>query len=293
MAENRGVFRLRTLRRENVQGDGVPVTDTWVPPAPIATSDASYMVGGLMNEWNSGSASDISSQTDKITYSSSTTSRLPGGNLDNPMYGGVGMSSLLAMYSGGGPNVPGLNPNETNVRKLTYASETWALLPHATAGLKCEPKESTQGVGDASNFGYFFGATLSGTASYTQKFTFAYESSSRVPSADLPYSFYGATAAGTQDKAYVTGGSTGPWSSFKTNVTKFTYSGETMADVPGLRLSDDKYKGYGEAAAANTQYIWYAGGSQTSPQGGAIKGQTTVSRIDTVSYTHLTLPTKA
>ena len=293
MAENRGVFRLRTLRRENVQGDGVPVTDAWVPPAPIATSDASYMVGGLMNEWNSGSASDISSQTDKITYSSSTTSRLPGGNLDNPMYGGVGMSSLLAMYSGGGPNVPGLNPNETNVRKLTYASETWALLPHATAGLKCEPKESTQGVGDASNFGYFFGATLSGTASYTQKFTFAYESSSRVPSADLPYSFYGATAAGTQDKAYVTGGSTGPWSSFKTNVTKFTYSGETMADVPGLRLSDDKYKGYGEAAAANTQYIWYAGGSQTSPQGGAIKGQTTVSRIDTVSYTHLTLPTKA
>ena len=299
MAENRGVFRLRTLRRENVQGDGVPVTDTWVPPAPIATSDASYMVGGLMNEWNSGSASDVSSQTDKITYSSSTTSRLPGGNLDNPMYGGVGMSSLLAMYSGGGPNVPGLNPNETNVRKLTYASETWALLPHATAGLKCEPKESTQGVGDASNFGYFFGATLSGTASYTQKFTFAYESSSRVPSADLPYSFYGATAAGTQDKAYVTGGSTGPWSSFKTNVTKFTYSGETMADVPGLRLSDDKYKGYGEAAAANTQYIWYAGGSQTSPQGGAIKGQTTVSRIDmsadtiqeSLPSTQLTYPT--
>ena len=299
MAENRGVFRLRTLRRENVQGDGVPVTDTWVPPVPIATSDASYMVGGLMNEWNSGSASDVSSQTDKITYSSSTTSRLPGGNLDNPMYGGVGMSSLLAMYSGGGPNVPGLNPNETNVRKLTYASETWALLPHATAGLKCEPKESTQGVGDASNFGYFFGATLSGTASYTQKFTFAYESSSRVPSADLPYSFYGATAAGTQDKAYVTGGSTGPWSSFKTNVTKFTYSGETMADVPGLRLSDDKYKGYGEAAAANTQYIWYAGGSQTSPQGGAIKGQTTVSRIDmsadtiqeSLPSTQLTYPT--
>ena len=257
------------------------------------------MVGGLMNEWNSGSASDVSSQTDKITYSSSTTSRLPGGNLDNPMYGGVGMSSLLAMYSGGGPNVPGLNPNETNVRKLTYASETWALLPHATAGLKCEPKESTQGVGDASNFGYFFGATLSGTASYTQKFTFAYESSSRVPSADLPYSFYGATAAGTQDKAYVTGGSTGPWSSFKTNVTKFTYSGETMADVPGLRLSDDKYKGYGEAAAANTQYIWYAGGSQTSPQGGAIKGQTTVSRIDmsadtiqeSLPSTQLTYPT--
>ena len=299
MAENRGVFRLRTLRRENVQGDGVPVTDAWVPPAPIATSNASYMVGGLMNEWNSGSASDVSSQTDKITYSSSTTSRLPGGNLDNPMYGGVGMSSLLAMYSGGGPNVPGLNPNETNVRKLTYASETWALLPHATAGLKCEPKESTQGVGDASNFGYFFGATLSGTASYTQKFTFAYESSSRVPSADLPYSFYGATAAGTQDKAYVTGGSTGPWSSFKTNVTKFTYSGETMADVPGLRLSDDKYKGYGEAAAANTQYIWYAGGSQTSPQGGAIKGQTTVSRIDmsadtiqeSLPSTQLTYPT--
>ena len=298
MSNDRGVFRLGAYRRAQVEGQGVDLDDVWVPPAPIATSNASYMVGGLMNEWNSGNASDISSQTDKITYSSSTTSRLPGANLDNPMYGGVGMSSLLAMYSGGGPNVPGLNPNETNVRKLTYSSETFALLPSAS-GLKCEPKESTQGVGDASNFGYFFGATLSGTASYTQKFTFAYESSSRVPGADLPYSFYGATAAGDQEKAYVTGGSTGPWSSFKTNVTKFTYSGETMADVPGLRLSDDKYKGYGEAAAANSQYIWYAGGSQTSPQGGAIKGQTTVSRIDmsadtiqeSLPSTQLTYPT--
>ncbi len=72
-----------------------------------------------------------------------------------------------------------------------------------------------------------------------------------------------------------------------------------MADVPGLRLSDDKYKGYGEAAAANSQYIWYAGGSQTTPQGGAIKGQTTVSRIDmsadtiqeSLPSTQLTYPT--
>ena len=95
MAENRGVFRLRTLRTENVQGDGVPVTDAWVPPAPIATADASYMVGGLMNNWNSGPASDVSSQTDKITYTTSTTSRLPGSNLNNPMYGGVGMLSLI------------------------------------------------------------------------------------------------------------------------------------------------------------------------------------------------------
>ena len=70
MAENRGVFRLRTLRTENIQGEGVEVTDVWSPPAPIATADASYMVGGLMNNYNSSNtASDISSQTDKITYS--------------------------------------------------------------------------------------------------------------------------------------------------------------------------------------------------------------------------------
>jgi len=154
MAENRGVFRLRTLRTENVQGDGVAVTDVWSPPAPIATADASYMVGGLMNSYNtSNTASDISSQTDKITYATSTTSRLPGSNLTNSMYGGVGMSSLLAMYSGGGPNVPGLNPLQSNVQKLTYATGSWALLPHAVSGLKCEPKEATQGVGDGINVG--------------------------------------------------------------------------------------------------------------------------------------------
>jgi|9_EtaG_2_1085328.scaffolds.fasta_scaffold01420_2 hypothetical protein len=304
MAENRGVFRLRTLRTENVQGDGVPVTDAWVPPAPIATADASYMVGGLMNEWNStNSASNVSSQTDKITYATSTTSRLPGSNLTNSMYGGVGMSSLVAMYSGGGPDIPGSPPNQTNVQKLTYATGSWALLPHAVNGLKVEPREATQGVGDGVNFGYFFGGENAGDGSprtsYTQKYTFAYDVASRVPGANLSYSFFGATAAGTQEKAYVTGGENSGWSSFRTNVSKFTYSGETMADVPGLRLSDDKYKGYGEAAAANSQYIWYAGGSQTTPQGGAIKGQTTVSRIDmsadtiqeSLPSTQLTYPT--
>ena len=32
MAENRGVFRLRTLRTENVEGDGVPLDDVWLTP---------------------------------------------------------------------------------------------------------------------------------------------------------------------------------------------------------------------------------------------------------------------
>ena len=304
MAENRGVFRLRTLRTENVQGDGVPVTDAWVPPAPIVTADASYMVGGLMNNYNStNSASDVSSQTDKITYATSTTSRLPGSNLNNPMYGGMGMSSLVAMYAGGGPNVPGTNPNQTTVRKLTYSTGSWAVLPTALSGLKAEPKQSTQAVGDGVNFGYYFGGvnamTGSPRTSYTQKYTFAYDTSERIPGANLSYDFYGATAAGNQEKAYVTGGNIGSSSSFSTNVSKFTYSDETMAGLPGLRLSDDKYKGTGEAAAANNQYIWYAGGSQTNPQGGALIGQTTVSRIDmsadtiqeSLPSTQLTYPT--
>lgn len=306
MAENRGVFRLRTLRTENIQGEGVEVTDVWSPPAPIATADASYMVGGLMNNYNSSNtASDISSQTDKITYSTSTTSRLPGSNLDNAMYGGMGMSSLVAMYSGGGPNVPGLNPNQTNVRKLTYSTGSWALLPHAVSGLKVEPKESTQGVGDGVNVGYFFGGNnaMDGTSrnSYTQKYTFAYDLASRVPSGDLVYTTFGATAAGDQNKAVVTGGSSSGWSSFFTYISKFTYADDTMVQAPGINLSSSspKYKGYGEAAAANTEYIWYAGGSQVTPQGGAIMGQTTVSRltmaVDSIEYslpsTQLTYPT--
>ena len=306
MAENRGVFRLRTLRTENIQGEGVSVTDVWSPPAPIATADASYMVGGLMNNYDtSNTASDISSQTDKITYSTSTTSRLPGSNLTNSMYGGVGMSSLIGMYSAGGPNVPGLNPNQTNVQKLTYSTGSWALLPHAVSGLKVEPKESTQGVGDGVNFGYFFGGknAMDGTSrnSYTQKYTFAYDLASRVPTGDLVYTTYGATAAGNQEKAVVTGGSSSGWSSFFTYISKFTYVDDTMVQAPGINLSSSspKYKGYAEAAAANTEYIWYAGGSQVTPQGGAIMGQTTVSRltmaVDSIEYslpsTQLTYPT--
>ena len=44
--ETRGVFRLRTLRRENVQGDGVDNLDVWLPHADVNLSNYGYYVSG-------------------------------------------------------------------------------------------------------------------------------------------------------------------------------------------------------------------------------------------------------
>ena len=271
----RNIFSLSEYSDSTIAGDGVPINDVWTPPAPIPTSDNSYFVGGLYDEWNTGPTAKQRSITEKVTYTTSTTARLPSSNLPNQQYGGVGMSSLLAMYSGGGPNAS--SPNQTNVYKLTYATESWASQPAAN-DLVVEPKESTQGVSTNEN-GYFF-AGYPGTTSYTQKYSYSTETASQVSGANLDYDTYGASAGGNQTNAYVSGGTSGGWSSFYTNVNKFTYSDETMVRVPALNLSDDKYKGLNQAVASNAQYLWLTGGYQTTPQGGAIIGQTTVAKIN-------------
>ena len=41
--DTRGVFRLRDLRRENVQGDGVDVNDVWLPHPDINLSSSYFL----------------------------------------------------------------------------------------------------------------------------------------------------------------------------------------------------------------------------------------------------------
>ena len=44
--DTRGVFRLRTLRQENVEGKGVDNNDVWLPHPPTSLTDYGYFSSG-------------------------------------------------------------------------------------------------------------------------------------------------------------------------------------------------------------------------------------------------------
>ena len=68
--DTRGVFRLRSLRQENVEGKGVNVDDVWVPHAPTNLTDYGYWTEG-----RTGPA--YLSSTERTNFSTDTTETLP------------------------------------------------------------------------------------------------------------------------------------------------------------------------------------------------------------------------
>ena len=89
--DTRGVFRLRTLRRENVEGDGVPLDDVWVNPeygVPFA-----YFAGGKVPAGPS-----YSTIVDKLQFSSDSIARSPSADLDFNSYTRNPVSSLSLIH---------------------------------------------------------------------------------------------------------------------------------------------------------------------------------------------------
>ena len=70
--DTRGVFRLRTLRQENVEGKGVDNNDVWLPHPPTSLTDYGYFSSGY-----NGSSPGITSRTDRTTFTTDTTALLP------------------------------------------------------------------------------------------------------------------------------------------------------------------------------------------------------------------------
>ena len=101
-------------------------------PAPIASGDQSangvtdthgYFVGG----WHPPGASSINC---KLTYSSETFAREPGGNLPRSSYYLSTTGSRTVGYWGGGESPGSPNPiKNSNVHKLTYSNSTFANVP--------------------------------------------------------------------------------------------------------------------------------------------------------------------
>jgi len=246
MADTRGVFGLRLTGSLKSKGEWVPLPEVWhgsptkrFTDGAAEPPDTGYVGGGTP-----------SSIVDKISFSSDTTARIPGGNLSAARYRLAACSSFTAGYFGGGQPGP-----KSTVDKLTYSSDTTAYTPSANINT---PIASHAAIGNGTlGFGYFAAGTPS-TRSQVYKITFSNDTNQNLESGcQLTESKYGLGAVSSPTNAYFVGGYV---SNYATSVDKIEYASNTVERIPGANL--DSSRAYFGASSSSTAG-YFSGG--TSP----------------------------
>ena len=248
--DTRGVFRLRSLRQENVEGKGVNVDDVWVPHAPTNLTDYGYFSSGY-----NGSSPGITSRTDRTTFTTDTTANLPSSPIPQGQKDGATLTSLTDMYAAGGWDA------QTRVYKMNYASETWVNAPGHPAMIREQRQTGNNAVGPKTAGYIFMGDDPNYPGpqhSTVQKLVYSVDTWSQLP--NYPYSSLYSMGAGNQTRGIISGGNQ---PSVVSTSYKFTFSDETYGSVPGM-VANASGPGNGErsesAAAGNAEYHWISGG---------------------------------
>ena len=169
----------------------------------------------------------------RITYSTDTRATVPA-LVTTGYYGGTG--NLTAGYYAG---IPG----STQARKVTYASETYAIIPGLSS-----PRYSIGAAGNSTS-GYFGGGTPGpspNTVATVDKCTYATDTFAVSPTAAFSIPRLGISGTGNQTDGYFAG-SGGSGSTF---VEKITYSTDTRSAFPG-RLRTGRSMSAALSAVAN------------------------------------------
>ena len=234
--DTRGVFRLRTLRRENVEGDGVPLDDVWVNPeygVPF-----SYFAGGR-------AGSTYYSIVDKLQFGSDSIARSPSANLDfesdtrNPV-----ASSTDAYWISGQATS---SQWKSNTSKTTYSTDTTAAstnYPMAPSPWGAENGFEQLGATATETTGYVGGGYPTPSqhpVTQLWKLTFSTDGFSQLP-AFPQYQMHTGDALGNQTHGYWSGGTQVPSGTSSgstghgahTIVARFTYSTDTHSNVATL-----------------------------------------------------------
>ena len=293
MADTRGTFRLHTVRQDVLNNEYVPIPSVWTlaalddagyiaggndEPGPYnsrydkiaystdtkstltavlsgniaarggaSSPTAGYTMGGLEPSSPAGKTSKI----DKLTYATSTNSQLTGTLDDSQTWGSAGGGSSTAGYLCGG-----YNPDISDIRKVTYATDTIETLP-ANVSNPAGPNYNMGSAGNADDFLYLIGGA-SGTGNEAKKFTYSNESCSNIPTMPSPGSHNRSQKAGCSSSslaAYINGGSNPTWNA----INKTTFSNDTTSYVTNSTTLRMQLAGTGSPSAG-----YFAGGSDLS-----------------------------
>ena len=246
--DTRGVFRLRTLRQENVEGKGVDNNDVWLPHPPTSLTDYGYWTEGRL-------ASGYTSTTERTNFSTDTTETLPSSPHPTADYVGQSLTSLTDFYTAGGWDA------QTRVYKMSYSNETWSNNPSSQNMIR-EQRESGTGVGPKTAGYIFMGDDPNYPGpqhSIAQKVTYAVDVWAQLP--NFPYSATYALSFGNQTKAIVGGGNKPGGPGQTSWAYKFTYATETYGSEQYL-VPNNSGPGNGErsetASTGNAELAWVA-----------------------------------
>ena len=210
------------------------------------------VVSGPNIGYRYGGDSPKKSFTDKVNYTTDTTSRVPGGSdVVERRHQGTSNTTTRGYVFGG--DTPGSPTQISTASRMTYSSETMAQIPGAAL---TTTRTNPTGKGN-NNQGYMSGGRNPNTSS-TDKCTYSTETTARVPGADISSPRWGAAAVGNQELQYILGGrnpaiSPTP-SSYGSMIQKMSFSSETMSTISDT-LSAARYLTSGTSSNKNAGYL--------------------------------------
>ena len=200
---------------------GTPTPQTFPVPVPDGPPPITgYLVSGTGGSGNLSSSSKLNMSTDAWEAVPSMTA--PLGSPDGSRGYASGMSSPTNGYV-----LNGYSPNFSNAVKITYLTETAAIIPGNSTNTA---HRSTGGSGN-KDVGYSSGGWSSSQQNYTDKLTYATDNFAAAPGANLSSARGSMGGTGNQSYVYYICGNSGPAS--RSTVDKITISGDTLAQVPG------------------------------------------------------------
>lgn len=258
-----GASNISTINRTDYTTDA-----TFLIPATLTAARAyGSAIGSKTNIYfSTGTSSTV---TDRLTYATETSVRVPGANTINQHYDGACAENAQKTF---GYLLMGQNPPSSNVEKLQYSTETYANVPSAALN----SRRHLNGSSGANNSGYAYaGYTGSGGVSEIQKTDFTTDTS-QVLTTKLGNSGWGSCATGNSTDGYTSS------VSGNTNVYRLNYATETsstFSQLPAARSS---------GGGAGNQFNGYLSGGAPDP---ALK-----SNVDKMNYatgTTVRLPSTA
>ena len=253
--ETRGVFRLRTLRRENVQGDGVDNLDVWLPHEDVNLSNYGYYVSGTTD-----SGPTLRSTVDRTDMSTDSTNSLPSSPIPAQSHDGVGLGNLTHLYSSNGWAVG------SSVFKMDYSTESWST---TTPSARTTRSMGDNGVGNKLH-GYQIMGDDTGYPgpenSTIQKLTYASDTWANLPA--FPYKATWSMGASNDTRAIIAGGATNNGGGETSQNYKLTFADDSYLTLPGGMIQNASGPGNGQRAEAsasgNATHMYVASGRMPS-----------------------------
>ena len=207
---------------------GADITASRYGYGSVGTGENGYYMGGF-----SFTTPGVVTITDRLSYSTDTTTRIPSGNTSEGRWRGGGTGNPSSGYWSGGYQPGGSPTSRPTTDKITYSSETTAALPGANLNV------GRYGIGAAGNAdaGYFTGGWSSAAETRTEKTTYSTETTALVTPANITAARYYMAGMSSSSAGYFGGGIGG---SPKSTMDKLTYSTDGTAAAPGANLSSGR-----------------------------------------------------